>query len=192
MRTLLAGAAAALALCATGAARATTLSFETPDVSAKPDSFLEIFDSAGFTWDNFIILYGPAYPFAAVVDGDQAASTDLFDNGAISAATPFTLHSGYFSSVATDGVTLDVRGLRGGVELFSDSFILNTGAPDLLTFGWSGIDRVEFQVIGGGDRPYFGLDRLLTSVPEPATWALLVGGFAVAGAALRRRRLAAI
>jgi hypothetical protein len=31
-----------------------------------------------------------------------------------------------------------------------------------------------------------------TAVPEPAIWALLIGGFGLAGSALRRRRLAAI
>lgn len=29
-------------------------------------------------------------------------------------------------------------------------------------------------------------------VPEPATWALLIGGFGAVGAALRRRRLGAL
>lgn len=33
------------------------------------------------------------------------------------------------------------------------------------------------------------LDGCAVAVPEPSTWALLIGGFGVAGAALRRRRL---
>ena len=34
-------------------------------------------------------------------------------------------------------------------------------------------------------------DNGFNPVPEPATWALMIGGFALAGAALRRRRIAA-
>ena len=34
--------------------------------------------------------------------------------------------------------------------------------------------------------PFAGNDAI-ASVPEPATWALMIGGFGLAGAALRRR-----
>ncbi len=44
----------------------------------------------------------------------------------------------------------------------------------------------------GGIPAYFGyrLDTKANApgVPEPATWALMIGGFGLAGAALRRRR----
>jgi len=40
---------------------------------------------------------------------------------------------------------------------------------------------------------YAGLDNVrLAAVPEPASWALMISGFGLAGAALRRRRLRAI
>jgi hypothetical protein len=35
-----------------------------------------------------------------------------------------------------------------------------------------------------------GADQLVASVPEPAAWALMIGGFALAGVALRRRPMA--
>jgi hypothetical protein len=34
------------------------------------------------------------------------------------------------------------------------------------------------------------IDVTVTQVPEPATWALMIAGFSLAGAALRRRRTA--
>jgi hypothetical protein len=36
------------------------------------------------------------------------------------------------------------------------------------------------------------MNLTVTSVPEPASWALMIGGFGMAGAALRRRRAVAI
>jgi hypothetical protein len=37
---------------------------------------------------------------------------------------------------------------------------------------------------------HWAADALIRPVPEPATWALMIGGFGLAGAALRRRRAA--
>ena len=45
--------------------------------------------------------------------------------------------------------------------------------------------RGEFFFVGGALTENFG-----GAVPEPATWALMIGGFGLAGLALRRRRLA--
>ncbi len=51
-----------------------------------------------------------------------------------------------------------------------------------------------FNPLGGGNNDQFGLDNLTTSgggaIPEPGTWALMIGGFGLAGAALRRRQAA--
>lgn len=48
---------------------------------------------------------------------------------------------------------------------------------------------------GGGraEPPYTAFaGYVIPTVPEPATWALMIGGFALAGAALRRRKMSVV
>ena len=42
--------------------------------------------------------------------------------------------------------------------------------------------------VGGSGPAYLGPNLMLAAVPEPATWAMMIGGFGVAGGALRRRK----
>jgi hypothetical protein len=48
------------------------------------------------------------------------------------------------------------------------------------------------QVVFSSSGNSFELDNIAvaSAVPEPATWAMMIVGFGVAGGALRRRRLA--
>ncbi len=89
------------------------------------------------------------------------------------------INSGANCIVAFSGFG-DPVGRGGGVEEFAAAFG----------------DVGSFDVDGGGDHD-FVIKRLkfelvevnvFHAVPEPSTWALMIGGFGLAGAALRRRR----
>ncbi len=57
-------------------------------------------------------------------------------------------------------------------------FYVTSGASPVLKFG--------FQ----NDPSYYVLDNVVVSIPEPASWALLIAGFGLTGAAMRRRKAA--
>jgi hypothetical protein len=88
------------------------------------------------------------------------------------------------------------------LELFSGSsllFSINFAADSDTTNNLVGLSvwhsvpmtRMTFVSTLGG-RLNTGLDNIsltpFAAVPEPASWALMIGGFAVAGAAMRRRK----
>ncbi|TFU00442.1 PEP-CTERM sorting domain-containing protein [Polymorphobacter arshaanensis] len=63
--------------------------------------------------------------------------------------------------------------------------------------GWSFAAGAPQAINDSGDIVGFGLapdgfehGYLLTAVPEPASWAMMIGGFGMIGGALRRRRVA--
>lgn len=89
--------------------------------------------------------------------------------------------------IIADGVVVNGLGAFN-VAAPPQVFALSTTAYNALVITWGpdafnvGIDNVTFTSdVDGG-----------STVPEPASWALLIAGFGLTGAAMRRRRIAAV
>ncbi|HEV2569429.1 PEPxxWA-CTERM sorting domain-containing protein [Sphingomonas sp.] len=88
-----------------------------------------------------------------------------------------------------------LNGVDTGIDIngFSSlvSFTINSGFV-------AGVNNLDFRIQDFGAPTAFRIDDLqgtadvVNAVPEPATWAMMIGGFAMAGAASRRQRKAAI
>jgi hypothetical protein len=82
------------------------------------------------------------------------------------------------------------------------SAVMSPTAPLSIFFGVRGANNQDFSIVkvrdfrittpegGGGCAPALARACPAAGVPEPETWALLIAGFAGAGLALRRRRVA--
>ena len=89
-------------------------------------------------------------------------------------------------NVTSTNLTLDARIDAFSSGAFASFFVAAYGAPgDDITFltplnypDRRGTQGMVIPNPGGGE----------TAIPEPATWALMIGGFALAGSALRRAR----
>ena len=106
-----------------------------------------------------------------------------------------------FAGIDLVGTTTDVHILRNGISLGSS---LVNGYGPTATYSYSGLvtlgsgDYLDFLVGWGSNNNFIddstGFTASLTpgggTAPEPAAWTLMIGGFGMAGAALRRRRTA--
>lgn len=94
-------------------------------------------------------------------DGSTTAGLSFYDDSAL----------GGISIVTWNGVTLDLIGMA----LFTGS----TATPALFAFG-----PTQFTTVGGATYTI----SAVAGVPEPASWAMLLLGTGMVGAAVRRRR----
>ncbi len=85
--------------------------------------------------------------------------------------------------VLVNGVSVfNVSGNGGGVTNWVQQTVnFSLGAPGSLRFAAIG----SSDSLGG----YLEDVRLAAAVPEPAAWAMMIGGFGLVGAAMRRRRI---
>jgi hypothetical protein len=124
------------------------------------------FAGCGNTRPNFDIL------FVDPSNGSSPGTTDFF-----------SLHN-YDGLVRADayGVSDD---LLGSIELFEGDLVLS----------YAGIRRVHLLSLDGDpttlDTLTFNDVTAVGGVPEPASWAMMIAGFGLIGAATRRRRAAA-
>ncbi|WP_414694607.1 PEPxxWA-CTERM sorting domain-containing protein [Phenylobacterium sp.] len=105
----------------------------------------------------------------------------------------------------TDGGTVIHEYVQANTNGYYSDTLVDMGTAPFLTFAHTASTlSLEFRAAGdgwqGGSDEGFGLDNVVLTydgvrggvVPEPATWALMIGGFGMAGAMLRRRRTALV
>jgi hypothetical protein len=142
----------------------------------------------GYAWDATPISFFLPNPDASFQTLTYTTSvyTDvgtscIRDSAGVATSICLVAYSGFGDPVGTAGAVTDFSDLLGSISSFSQP--INGGliggvnfAPttfDAPTFGPNG---VSFQEAG---------------VPEPATWTMMIAGFGLLGAALRRRRVLA-
>ncbi|HLZ82391.1 MAG TPA: PEPxxWA-CTERM sorting domain-containing protein [Caulobacteraceae bacterium] len=191
-KVLLAGASAMAfsALVSATSADATTITFPFPDGTPVTTIGIATFSlqgglATGTPVTGSFGVYGAlgnsptgAYPTSAILD--VAFSTPVknvsftFDNFGANYASTATTYAG-----ATPLASTNIGGFP-----FSSYFA--TG-----TVGGSGVTDLKFNNGEGASRSWeFGVTSIsFTAVPEPSTWALMLGGFGFLGYVLRRRVL---
>ena len=201
MVTLAASTAAVAVLAASSASAATFVGGYTASVnSSDPGLVLNIQDLAGGlnfaltnAGDNFSVNLFNLYTPEASVDADDKVAKP------ISVAFNFTLPTVFTGSVP--GQTAGDSFVYG---LYQQGHVTWSG-PQILNFGNGGQLKVSLNdaTFNSG---LFGLDKgaghgapitakfelVSAAVPEPATWAMMIAGFGMAGAAIRRRRATAV
>jgi hypothetical protein len=207
MRIMLSLAATAAAALMATAASATTY-IGTYNVSAY----------GGSNGLDIETSYDASNPFTKVLNGNGATTTfDLFDiwtnEGSLDSSDllhkDITVNFHFTSPGNQSGsVTGDTYGLNGhineGVVTWDGPLILNFGATSLKitlspeTFNENEDDRHQNDELAGGSWKDADVQATLVqtvnaaAVPEPASWALMIGGFGMAGGMLRRRRTAVV
>lgn len=163
--------------------------------------------------NSTVLLIGASDPVSTNPSPDAAGSTAAIfqtDTGFNVLSQGVSLIAGHTYSVGFDYVgagyqnpnrfafslTLDGQTLT----TLGSSTVSNTqwATTDLLTTATStGISNLAFVFNGYGNYAKdIAIDRVYlidttSAVPEPATWAMMIGGFGMVGAALRRKRRAA-
>lgn len=111
------------------------------------------------------------------------------------------------------GATFNILGYLGGANTYSETFsAVTTGNAAMNTFNTAPtenvFDRIIFSMAQSPKGPGSSIKEVVipaidsinvtalappqtdpvTTVPEPATWAMMIGGFGMVGGAMRRRR----
>jgi hypothetical protein len=145
--------------------------------------------------------------WSPAAEGQDSLDINGWEAGQISqsfsdvAGATYTVSFDYSRNAAgaPDPATADVFVGDAGVHVSSandPSQFGTVGAmlwkADSFTFVGTGQDTITLTAtVPGNGGVFFDDVRISGGVPEPATWSLMIGGFGLAGAALRRRRAVA-
>ncbi len=144
------------------------LSYAVPSAAAPPATYyFNLTGAATFNWAL------PASPTPTTSDVNNFQLTGVNVNGVSSSFL-------FFNDLSGGGFLLN----RGLTSISTNSATLFTGPTSAPTFTLG-----SFPMTSGPDN--YNLTISATgAVPEPASWAMLIAGFGLTGAAMRRRRSA--
>lgn len=179
-------AAAALACGATTANAAVIINItqNTGGVTATTSGFL---DTAGFTKVVTATLVPTVRGTAFFFSGANGAGLDAYSGftGPTFGTTQMTGASS--SSGAPFGFNLGNNRLFLPTAYVSGTAINSTANWQFLTLSGMGLTAGSYVYSIGTERVTLNIGQPVAAVPEPATWALMLLGFGVIGAAVRRR-----
>lgn len=188
----LAAIAAAVTIATPVAAQAATLYTNAADFANATKTKTETFDSATYragivTTPDFTVAgtlgFSSLRSPTAVWDVSDAHPVVFTFNNAI---TAFAFDLFDLGDVGRTTVTASYGDAT--VTLFSD-FVGKSGNQTFAGFtSATPFTKVSISNSAVGDILYFDNIRFGAAVPEPATWAMMLVGFAMVGAAVRRRR----
>jgi hypothetical protein len=147
------------------------------------------------TGSNFLFLTGTSAQGALPSAGDGSRYLSVLAGGSASLtfAQPVLAFSVDLGSIDSFN-TLRIDFVGGGFQEFTGSQLVTDPNGDQIAAAMNGRFRffadagqqfagVTFRSSGNA----FEVDRIaITAVPEPASWAMMIGGFALVGAAARR------
>ena len=86
-----------------------------------------------------------------------------------------------------------VTAYRNGQEVYSAGVSLQFDVPQTYNFNWTNIDLVLFRSGASSDGTFLAVSNMVgagitQAVPEPGSYAMLLGGLGLIGGVLRRRR----
>jgi hypothetical protein len=202
MRKLLYLAAIAAAACTATAANATTFA-GTFNVTSDQDGgqngglIVNTDPSSGSVGFNLTAPGSTTIDLFDIYTPEGALNLDDLQNEPISVAFDFSQPTNFSGSVG--GTTTTTFTFFG----FVDQGSVHWNNPGTLNFGNGGVLQISLNdanfgqhFVGGFSQNsadiYATFNLVSDSVPEPASWALMIGGFGMAGGMLRRRRTAAV
>lgn len=141
----------------------------------------------GITYDGnggTLVVQGSGQSFLTGTSGTLSTMSYYLTDGGTFNNTEFKI------SDSTDTIDFTVTDNEGQVFTFNDVTMDPSGFIAFRGIDGESILNVDFTVDNGGTFEEFRQLRLdVTPVPEPATWAMALTGFGLAGVMMRRRRV---
>jgi len=192
MKKILCGVAAmAMLVGCAGAAAAQAVDFED---NPSNTAFYPLV-SDGFSFEGILVYSWTDGPYSAngtnnlIFSGFPVVMTKV-GGGTFSVGN---LDAGLSWYASGQGATLDLVGTRADSSTVTASLGLDYMFQSYALNGFDDLVSLSFSTTSNG---YVALDNIngadTGAVPEPASWALMLGGFGLVGGAMRSRRKAAV